>query len=135
MGSIRTAVSTLDLTPVEPSAELNARLLITVASIPIWSPFTRSKPLDAPLSPRNIFPPPMTIPICTPNSWISLICAAYSAKRFSSIPYCFSPIRLSPLNFRRILLYFTIIVLNLLVTNIRISYLIIGVNVLLFVVC
>ena len=31
------------------SAELNARLLMTVAIIPIWSPFTRSKPLPAPL--------------------------------------------------------------------------------------
>ena len=106
---MRTAVSTRAFTPAATSAELSARLLITVASIPIWSPFTRSNPLLAPLSPRKMFPPPMTIPICTPNSWISLICAAYSARRFSSIPYCFSPIRLSPLSFNKIRLYVAII--------------------------
>jgi len=37
------------------SAELRASELITVASMPIWSPFTRSKPCDAPLSPRKMF--------------------------------------------------------------------------------
>ena len=110
MGSMRIAVNTRALTPAAPNAELNPKLLITVANIPIWSPFTRSKPLEAPLSPRKIFPPPITIPICTPRSCISLICCAYSPRRFSSIPYCFSPIRLSPLSFSRILLNLAILV-------------------------
>lgn len=52
-------------------AELKAKLLITVANIPMLSPFTRSKPLFVPLSPLKIFPPPMTIPIWIPISAIS----------------------------------------------------------------
>lgn len=59
------------------------------------------------------FPPPMTIPICTPISCISLICCAYSPRRFSSIPYFFSPIRLSPLSFNRMRLNLAIVQLGL----------------------
>ena len=105
MGNILIAVKTWAFCPIFSSAELNAKLLITVASMPIWSPFTRSTPLEIPLNPRNMFPPPMTIPISMPMSAISLICVAYSAILFSSMPYCFSPMSDSPLSFRRILLY------------------------------
>ena len=37
-----------------------------------------------------------------------LYTSAYSASLFSSMPYCFSPIKLSPLSFSKILLYFAI---------------------------
>ena len=36
--------------------------LITVASIPIWSPVTRSTPSPNPLRPRKMLPPPITMP-------------------------------------------------------------------------
>ena len=61
-------------TPSAPRAELNASELMTVAHMPIWSPFTRSKPFCEPDSPRKMLPPPMTMPICTPISLTSLIC-------------------------------------------------------------
>ncbi|CUP14102.1 Uncharacterised protein [Segatella copri] len=60
---MRMAVSTLFLTPKASSALLNARELITVAHIPIWSPLTRSKPFWLPLKPRKMLPPPITMPI------------------------------------------------------------------------
>ena len=41
MGNMGIAVSTLAGCPIASSAELRARELITVASIPIWSPLTR----------------------------------------------------------------------------------------------
>ena len=44
--------------PSARSADSRASELMTVASIPIWSPFTRSNPLSAPCMPRNMFPPP-----------------------------------------------------------------------------
>ena len=114
---MRIAVSTRAFTPAATKAELSPKLLITVASIPIWSPFTRSKPFPAPDNPRKMLPPPMTMPICTPMSWISLICCAYSPSLFSSIPYFFSPMRLSPLSFNRMRLNFAIIVVVLLVCS------------------
>ena len=106
MGSMRMAVSTRLFTPTAPSAEERARLLMTVAHMPIWSPLTRSKPLPAPESPRKMLPPPMTMPISMPMAWASLICAAYSLRRFVSMPCPCSPIRLSPLSFKRIRLNF-----------------------------
>ena len=86
MGSMRMAVSTWLLTPMAPSAELRARELMTVAHMPIWSPLTRSKPRPAPLSPRKMLPPPMTMLICTPISRACLIWAAYSLSLFTSMP-------------------------------------------------
>ena len=75
------AVITLFFTPMAPNAELSAKELITVAHMPIWSPFTRSKPFCEPLSPRKMLPPPITMPISTPMSCISFIWAAQSASR------------------------------------------------------
>ena len=106
---MRIAVSTFVFTPSAPSAELSASELMTVAHMPIWSPFTRSKPFDAPLSPRKMLPPPITIPICTPISCTSLICSAYSPRRTGSIPKLCLPMRLSPLSLRRILLNFAML--------------------------
>src|SRR5690606_10855369 len=63
-------------------------------------------PSLAPATPLKIFPPPITIAISLPCSCIFLISSAYSAKRFGSIPYLFSTIRSSSLNFRSIRLYF-----------------------------
>ena len=82
-----------------------ARPFITVASIPIWSPCTRSIPLLAPARPRKMLPPPITMATCTPLSVICFISWAYSFRRMGSIPYCCSPIRASPESFNRILLY------------------------------
>lgn len=76
MGSMRIDVRTLQRTPLSSSADWSASELMTVASMPIWSPFTRSKPRLAPLRPRKMFPPPMTIPICTPDAAASRICSA-----------------------------------------------------------
>ena len=103
---MRMAVRTLVFTPTASRAELRARELITVAHMPIWSPFTRSKPFDAPLRPRKMLPPPMTMPICTPISLTSLIWSAYCERRSGSMPKLCLPIRLSPLSFKRILLNF-----------------------------
>ena len=112
MGMLATVINSLGLSSALGAAGVKTRVLTAVANIPIWSPFTRSKPFDAPLKPRKMLPPPITMPICTPISWISLICCAYSPRRFSSMPYCFSPMRLSPLSFRRILLNLAIVFLD-----------------------
>ena len=45
---MRIDVSTLAFTPALSNADCNARELIMVASMPIWSPLTRSKPRPAP---------------------------------------------------------------------------------------
>ena len=103
---MRTAVRTRALTPLASRAELRARELITVASIPIWSPLIRSKPRPAPLSPRKMLPPPITIPTWMPIRVISAICSAYSDRRWSSMPCCLFPISDSPLSLRSILLNF-----------------------------
>ena len=44
MGSIRIEVRTFAFTPLSSRADCRASELIIVASIPIWSPFTRSNP-------------------------------------------------------------------------------------------
>ena len=44
LGTMRIAVSTLFFTPTAPRADDRANELMTVAHMPIWSPFTRSKP-------------------------------------------------------------------------------------------
>ena len=73
MGNMLMAVSTWAGWPMLSSALHSASELITVANMPIWSPLTRSKPWAAPLRPRNMLPPPMTMATCTPASAISLI--------------------------------------------------------------
>ena len=59
--AIGVAVKTSASTPAERMAIARPRELITVASIPILSPFTLSKPLPTPWRPLNMFPPPITI--------------------------------------------------------------------------
>ena len=55
MGSIRIEVRTFAFTPLSSRADCRASELIIVASIPIWSPFTRSNPLLAPVkSPEDV---------------------------------------------------------------------------------
>ena len=93
-------------TPALSRAPCNARPLMTVASIPIWSACTRSMPWEAPLMPLKMFPPPITIPTWTPFSATALISSAYSAILFGSIPKSLSPINASPLNFSSTRLYF-----------------------------
>ncbi len=75
-GSMRMEVSTLAFTPLSSSADWSASELMIVASMPIWSPFTRSKPFLAPVMPRKMLPPPMTMPICTPAAAAAPICSA-----------------------------------------------------------
>ncbi len=104
IGNIPMAVSTTAGCPMASRAELSASEFITVASIPIWSPFTRSNPFEAPLSPLKILPPPMTMATSTPLSTACLIWAAYDASRWLSIPYPCSPISDSPESFNNILL-------------------------------
>ena len=80
------AVNTWAGCPIDVRAELSASELITVASIPIWSPFTRSNPLAAPCIPRNMLPPPITMAISTPLPAAALICSAYCPRRTGSMP-------------------------------------------------
>src|SRR6188768_2067836 len=58
------------------------------------------------LSPRQIFPPPITTATCTPMSWISLICRhtslTISGEILSELPFAFSA---SPLSLRMMRLY------------------------------
>ena len=49
-------------TPDFSSASCKARLFITVASMPMWSPVTRSRPAAWSAAPRNRLPPPTTRP-------------------------------------------------------------------------
>jgi hypothetical protein len=76
--------------------------LITVANIP-YNRLARDP--FAPATPLKIFPPPITMAISTPLSWICFYFVSIFGKSFGSIPYCKSPIKASPLNFRRILLF------------------------------
>ena len=76
MGSMRIEVSTLHFTSLSSSADWSASELMTVASMPIWSPFTRSKPRFAPVMPRKMLPPPMTMPTWTPACATARICSA-----------------------------------------------------------
>ena len=70
---------------------------ITVASMPIWSAFTRS--ISLLVRPRQKFPPPVTIPTSTPASTEIFTCLATSLTAVSSNPVFFGPARASPLNF------------------------------------
>src|SRR5699024_7037005 len=51
------------------------------------------------LLPRQKFPPPMTIPTCTPSWQSTFTCLATSVTVASSNPVFLSPARASPLNF------------------------------------
>src|SRR6185503_6806064 len=72
------------------------RLLITVASMPMWSAATRSIPRALPASPRKMLPPPSTMPTCTPNACTSPTSSAMRESTCSSMPCPASPASSSP---------------------------------------
>src|SRR5690606_16689555 len=90
------AESTTASTPIFTSEVRKARELMTVASMPMWSPVTRSPPLDATATPRKMFPPPMTTPTSTPSVRASAMSAAIRSTTETSMPKCCLPIRASP---------------------------------------
>ena len=61
------ADSTTESMPSLRSEVASASELMTVASMPMWSPVTRSPPLEATATPRKMLPPPMTTPTSTPE--------------------------------------------------------------------
>src|SRR5262245_41749546 len=104
-GSHTRAISTADMTrvwmPRRSRKCWSARLLMTVASMPMWSAATRSMPRPLAASPRKLFPPPTTIPICTPIACTTRISSASLPMTCASMPWPRSPARISPLSFNR----------------------------------
>ena len=100
-------------TPMRSRAFCTASALMTVASMPIVSPSTRSVPLRAPVRPRKMLPPPMTTPTSAPKATNSASRLATSAKIASSWQESEEPFSTSPLSFRRIRLYFKAIAKSL----------------------
>src|SRR6185295_19562390 len=58
-------------------------------------------PFCAAWRPRKMFPPPMTIAVCTRRSWIVRISWASRSRTAGSMPYPCSPARASPESFSR----------------------------------
>ena len=80
---------------------------ITVASIPMASPWERCI-LSAPsFTPRQKLPPPITRPICTPRSRHCRMTSHTELITVKSRPRCASPARASPLTFSKMRLYLT----------------------------
>src|SRR3569833_414998 len=79
---------------------------MTVASMPMWSPETRSILRAARAMPRKILPPPTTTPICVPVRATAATSSARSRTRPASSPNDCGPARASPLSLRRIRSYF-----------------------------
>src|SRR5262245_45258832 len=102
---MRMAESTRAGTWQRDSASCMASELITVASIPMWSPVTRSTPCRLPVLPRKMLPPPMTKPTCTPWAHRSRTSAAMASSRPRSMPLPLGPPRTSPLSLRRMRRY------------------------------
>src|ERR1041385_3018950 len=63
-------------------------------------------PSVAPLTPRKMLPPPITIATSTSMVWASATSSAMRARVAGSMPYCRSPIRASPESLRRTREYF-----------------------------
>src|SRR5262245_1954320 len=59
-------------------------------------------PRALPASPRKMFPPPRTMPICTPSACTSRTSSARSASTCSSMPWPASPASSSPESLSRI---------------------------------
>src|SRR5512143_2905400 len=78
---------------------------MTVASIPMLSPVTRSMPCVSAETPRMMFPPPMTIATSTPRRATSAISSARRSTTDGSIPKDWLPRRASPESFSRIRRY------------------------------
>ena len=70
------AESTTASTPSLTSEVRSASELMTVASMPMWSPVTRSPPFEATATPRKMLPPPMTTPTSTPSARASAMSLA-----------------------------------------------------------
>src|SRR5215831_17596050 len=69
-----------------------------VASMPMWSPTTRSNPAAEATTPRMKLPPPITMATCTPCSRISLTSSPRRAATLGSTPKPWVPSRASPLS-------------------------------------
>src|SRR5579859_3981256 len=102
---IVTALWTRVCRPMRSIADCSARPLMTVASMPMLSAVGRSIPRVAAGSPRQMLPPPMTMPTSTPRATTSETCRAMLSTVVGSIPNAADPWRASPLNLRRILRY------------------------------
>src|SRR5262249_20193739 len=94
--SIWIADSTRVNRPRFSSACCSDRLLMTVASMPMWSAATRSMPRALPARPRKMLPPPSTMPICTPSACTSRTSSASVDRMSSSMPCPASPASSSP---------------------------------------
>src|SRR6516164_313998 len=96
---ISMAVTTRVWEPDRSRASCSARALMTVASMPMWSPTTRSKPAAEATTPRIKFPPPITMATSTPSLPISWTSSAMRAVTLGSTPKPWFPRRASPLSF------------------------------------
>ena len=74
---------------------------MTVASIPMLSPVTRSMPCVAAETPRMMFPPPMTMATSTPRRATSAISSARRSTTAGSMPKDWLPRSASPESFSR----------------------------------
>ena len=74
---------------------------MTVASMPMWSPVTRSPPLAEIATPRKRLPPPMTTAISVPARATSAISPAKRVSAVSSMPNGRLPSSASPESLRR----------------------------------
>jgi hypothetical protein len=83
---MRIADITRACAPTDSSASCIARLFMTVASMPMWSPVTRSMPARARPAPRKMLPPPMTTATCTPSACSSWISSAMRRSIAGSMP-------------------------------------------------
>src|SRR5262245_43304276 len=104
-GSQTWCISIADMTRVKSprfsSACCSDRLLITVASMPMWSAATRSMPRALPARPRKMLPPPSTMPTCTPRACTSRTSSEIPDSTSSSMPCPASPASSSPESLRR----------------------------------
>src|SRR3954454_20823097 len=91
--------------PRRSRASCSASALITVASMPMWSPATRSIPSVAAVTPRKMLPPPMTMAISTPIFCTPQISSAMSERVPGSMPVRRSLMSASPERLRRTRLY------------------------------
>src|SRR5471032_2608232 len=82
-------------------ASESARELMTVASMPMWSPVTRSMLRAAAATPRKMLPPPTTTPISTPAAVTSATSRARAFTRSASIPKVAVSAKASPLSLSR----------------------------------
>src|SRR5581483_822667 len=103
---ISMAESTRVETPSFSSASCSARLLITVASMPMVSALARSMPISLATAPRKILPPPTTSARSQPSSLTSLISWAKALTVAPSMPKLLTPAKTSPVTLRMIRLYF-----------------------------